>query len=797
MKKHVIIIALMTIVNVSQVYSVNPTYILEVNDKTTSANYVEFDIDLTWTNPGSVPSFIYAGGEFHFDFNKAIKGTSTTVTMAYVDSSIPSHLRPRNPVVYTSTTPGQLRWAVNTFPGSGNGYSVPGGAQVRLLRVIVQSNFGNFSFQPLNLTWRNGPSEPYSKIYAFVGSSITDISTPSTHRMSIDNFPIGHGILANFYSSQRTVYQGQPVSFYDSSLFTSAPTSWSWSFPGSNQPISNVQYPTGIKYATPGVYDVSLSVWSSCCSDIETKTGYITVLAGCFPNWIHRVKIRDAGNANDSLTYGMSYTGTNGVEQCLGELLVPPPPPTGVFDCRFILPTNDASKTDIRQDGDFDLSWRMTFQPSSSGYPITFSWNPALLPSFGTFFLKDEITGSIVNINMRNQSSYVLTLSGLTSLKIEYYYSRTFSTSVNSGWNIISVPVRAPDMNYTSIFYGTSSQPFAYNNGYVTTTTLSNGVGYWLRFNSANNFNITGYIYQPENMNVTSGWNLIGPFDKNIPVSSVVSNPSGIVNSFFFGYTDRYVVAETLKVGKGYWVRTTASGYLYKGSTDNIENVPAANAFANLSELRFSSVENGNASLYLGMADELTGDYTMPPVPPQGIFDVRFGTDRFAEVIGQSQIVKLNSATGETKLTVYNTKGVKFRVKDAIDGSILNEELTEGREILVPANLNTLVIESSGILPLTYELSQNYPNPFNPVTTIKYQIPKDGMVKLVLFDVLGREVKMLVNNFQPAGAYSVRLDASDLSSGVYFYKLSVSSSVSNTDALNRNFEDLKKMVVIK
>jgi hypothetical protein len=258
------------------------------------------------------------------------------------------------------------------------------------------------------------------------------------------------------------------------------------------------------------------------------------------------------------------------------------------------------------------------------------------------------------------------------------------------------------------------------------------------------------------------------------------------VNSFYFGYGGNYAIADTLKVGKGYWIRTIASGFLYKGLMDNNQSQPVTNPLDQFAELRLASGEDEYASLFLGQANELTSDYSMPPVPPSGIFDVRFGTDKFVEELGRNHILKINSASGETRLTVHNTKGAKFRVKDGIDGSIINKELIEGAEIIIPANLGTLILETSAIVPLTYELSQNYPNPFNPVTTIKYQLPNDGMVKIAVYDVLGKEVKTLVNSFRQAGAYEVKLDAGDLASGVYFYRMT-----------SGNFADLKKLIVLK
>jgi len=102
--------------------------------------------------------------------------------------------------------------------------------------------------------------------------------------------------------------------------------------------------------------------------------------------------------------------------------------------------------------------------------------------------------------------------------------------------------------------------------------------------------------------------------------------------------------------------------------------------------------------------------------------------------------------------------------------------------------LNILVGNNSGIseLPKVFSLAQNYPNPFNPVTSIKYSVPKQSLVKLVVYDVIGREVVTLVNEIRHAGNYNVSFDASNYASGVYFYRME-----------SGDFTDVKKMVLIK
>ncbi len=87
---------------------------------------------------------------------------------------------------------------------------------------------------------------------------------------------------------------------------------------------------------------------------------------------------------------------------------------------------------------------------------------------------------------------------------------------------------------------------------------------------------------------------------------------------------------------------------------------------------------------------------------------------------------------------------------------------------------------------LNYKLEQNYPNPFNPISTISYSIKQDGLVSLKIYDVLGKEVTTLVHENEPAGYYSVEFNASDLSSGIYFYTLT-----------SGNFKETKKLILLK
>lgn len=103
-------------------------------------------------------------------------------------------------------------------------------------------------------------------------------------------------------------------------------------------------------------------------------------------------------------------------------------------------------------------------------------------------------------------------------------------------------------------------------------------------------------------------------------------------------------------------------------------------------------------------------------------------------------------------------------------------------------------VETSASLPVNFELAQNYPNPFNPSTTIKYTIPNNvtlsgvegSKVVLKIYDILGNEIKTLVNEEQTPGVHEVKFDATGLTSGVYFYKLDTPK-----------FTSTKKMILLR
>lgn len=134
-----------------------------------------------------------------------------------------------------------------------------------------------------------------------------------------------------------------------------------------------------------------------------------------------------------------------------------------------------------------------------------------------------------------------------------------------------------------------------------------------------------------------------------------------------------------------------------------------------------------------------------------------------------------SSTTLKIRFTVVTNRSV------VADGWYVdNIKLTNYQDVLTGISYDPEV-------PTTFSLEQNYPNPFNPETKIKYSLPKTSMVKLVVYDALGKVVNTLVNEEQAAGIYEINVDGlKGLASGIYFYRITAGS-----------FTDVKKMVLVK
>jgi hypothetical protein len=191
-------------------------------------------------------------------------------------------------------------------------------------------------------------------------------------------------------------------------------------------------------------------------------------------------------------------------------------------------------------------------------------------------------------------------------------------------------------------------------------------------------------------------------------------------------------------------------------------------------------------------ANSLKGFYIFNPQGGDQIFiSLLLIADTAAIGVGS---ILLNSASSYTQFAIPITYiDVSTPNKCIISFQILNPvggaNVTLGSEMYIDdleLSMDVVSVVEDEFQLLSFQLEQNYPNPFNPDTKIQYQVSSNSQVSLKVFDVLGNEVATLVNEEKPAGNYEVEFNASQLSSGVYFYKLTAGS-----------FTDTKKMILLR
>ena len=122
----------------------------------------------------------------------------------------------------------------------------------------------------------------------------------------------------------------------------------------------------------------------------------------------------------------------------------------------------------------------------------------------------------------------------------------------------------------------------------------------------------------------------------------------------------------------------------------------------------------------------------------------------------------------------------------------IEEVMSQNGALTLGVNASAAVLSINGeLLPEVFALHQNYPNPFNPVTTLRYDLPENGLVNITIYDMLGKQVKTLINQTQDAGYRSVIWDATNdygkpVSAGIYLYQIQAGE-----------YMQTKKMVLLK
>jgi len=227
------------------------------------------------------------------------------------------------------------------------------------------------------------------------------------------------------------------------------------------------------------------------------------------------------------------------------------------------------------------------------------------------------------------------------------------------------------------------------------------------------------------------------------------------------------------------------------------EAIVKLNVNSDILSLVFTQAANeNNVNIYNGATHALVYNWTLNASFPiyTSAFDINNVTsfDATGDGINEMQmqasnIYKIvNPANGNVLYSAGANSSINRIIDIDNDGYVELIEINNGNVKIISTPAQTVSVNNQNEIVKDYELKQNYPNPFNPNTTIEYNLKSSSEVKVIIYDILGKEVSTLVNEKQNIGKYKLNLNGTGLSSGTYFYSLIVD-----------DLAETKKMILVK
>ncbi len=374
------------------------------------------------------------------------------------------------------------------------------------------------------------------------------------------------------------------------------------------------------------------------------------------------------------------------------------------------------------------------------------------------------------------------TIGGVSDLS-DGNFTIDATSDVLIGWNLLSLDLSPFNPVKTSLFPTAVSSAFIYGGGYIPVDSLNAGEGFWLKFSQPYSFSYPGDTVRSETLAVKAGWNIIGGPSKTVPAGAISAIPAGIISSPFYGYRGAYYTSDSLVPKQGYWVKVKSDGQLILTVSADQPAVQKGYENPAFTSITLTDGEQRSQRLYLTGGNADMERYELPPLPPEGAFDIRFGSQRNLELLslrdGYRQEIPILLRGVRFPVTVHTS------IQSAFQGSLRLRDASGNvypmgqSDIVIAGEADRLILEyvpgfGQG-KPAAFELGQNYPNPFNPSTTIRYGIASPAHVKIILYTMLGQALGVLVDRREDAGEYEVQWNGESYPSGIYIYKIIVTS----------------------
>ncbi|MEI7811335.1 MAG: glycoside hydrolase family 9 protein [Ignavibacteria bacterium] len=435
---------------------------------------------------------------------------------------------------------------------------------------------------------------------------------------------------------------------------------------------------------------------------------------------------------------------------------------------------------------------KVRISDAGSGNPNSISNN-----SFAIYSQPDTINCSFSVGSMDVTSASSFRMTGVPG-KTDYSISRLMKGKQVKDWQVYHDNGKA--QNYFIAYDGSS------------TFNLTPGRGFWVI--SRQSIDVTGAVSSVELDNsacysvpVHDDWNIISnPFEKRVSWNSI-QTINGVIESLW-DFTGSFVAVTNLEPYKGYYFRNLTGltslriPYIVTAALGKSSDFSSGGDADRIS-LKLIRDNNEKSEVFIGFGSgTLNGYDAMDLFKPVADFErerivirndsletaYKYLFADYRPFTGmQKYDINLKLIPNQT-YTIRITGGKSFDAGICIIDKRLNNfyDMTGINEIKIKSafennNYELIIAESSYLqelkqkyeIPLTFELEQNYPNPFNPSTVISYSLAKSGNVKLTVYDLAGKEIQTLVEEYQNAGRYNVRFSIkdSDISSGVYYYTL--------------------------
>lgn len=366
---------------------------------------------------------------------------------------------------------------------------------------------------------------------------------------------------------------------------------------------------------------------------------------------------------------------------------------------------------------------------------------------------------------------------------------------LESGWNLVGLPVTPADAGYLSIYNAITPliEPFVFDaNGYTQTNTMTTGTGYWMLTSSEGFQQHNGTDVSSVTHTLPAGWSLISGPTCAFPLADASGDTGILTPGTLFGYHQAggYYAADVLQPGKGYWILTSQAGSVTMNcdvvSGAGKSQMQAASADpVPAHQLTLTDARGYSQTLYL----DATGSqdaFMLPPLAPKGQVDVRFSNNSRLLTASEGYI-RLQAMQSPIKVSLISEDDASFAI-DMKEGTswMPTGILSVSNGLTLDAStIEVLRIRSSetdgdiatSSLPSRFEVQSIYPNPFTTTATLAFDVPADGVVQVAIYDMLGQQV--MVTSDEPVTAGSrrtVTIDGTALASGTYMYRLIVETA---------------------